>query len=456
MERAQRRLQKVLTLSVLALTLIAPWALGQESVAVTEIRRRAELGDAEAQYELGRMYGLGRGVQADDAEAVKWYRKAAEQGDVRGQYKLGQRYDYGEGVQADDAEAVKWYRKAAEQGDVDAQYRLGRMYAHGEGVPESDDAAVEWLGKAGERWADRLFLMYAYGDGLPKNHTEAMKWFRRAAEQSYVGALYHSNLMRAYGEIVPEDLEDRDEWRRKAANVRFNFDAAVRWFRTVAEHARADSRREESSFNLCVIYDIGLGVPEDKAEAARWLRKAGGDSLITPFQLYNWVGWQNDALIVKWLSWVAELGFADSQVAIALADKYANGEGVPKNGTEALKWYRNAAEQGNAWDQFRLGSMLSNGEGVPKNDAEAVKWYRMAAEQGLFPAQYNLGLMYAKGGGVPKDYVRAYAWFNLAAAKGDTSAAEIRDEFQSSMTTDQTARAQELSATLFNRINQSR
>jgi uncharacterized protein len=49
---------------------------------------------------------------------------------------------------------------------------------------------------------------------------------------------------------------------------------------------------------------------------------------------------------------------------------------------EAVKWYRLAAEQGNANAQYNLGVMYDNGDGVVQDYAEAVKWYRLAAEQG--------------------------------------------------------------------------
>ena len=58
-----------LAVSLLALTLIAPWALGQDPDPITEIRRLAEKGDARAQLILGLMYANGRGVLKDDAEA---------------------------------------------------------------------------------------------------------------------------------------------------------------------------------------------------------------------------------------------------------------------------------------------------------------------------------------------------------------------------------------------------
>ena len=86
---------------------------------------------------------------------------------------------------------------------------------------------------------------------------------------------------------------------------------------------------------------------------------------------------------------------------------YFDGEGVPENNDEAVKWYRLAAEQGHAKSQHRLGRMYSTGEGVSENDAEAVKWYRLAAEQGYAPAQLNLGDMYSVGNGVPQDYAEA-------------------------------------------------
>jgi Sel1 repeat len=51
--------------------------------------------------------------------------------------------------------------------------------------------------------------------------------------------------------------------------------------------------------------------------------------------------------------------------------------------------------------------MYDNGQGVPRNDAQAIKWYRKAAEQGDAVAQFNLGVMYAKGEGVPHNYGEA-------------------------------------------------
>jgi len=113
-----------------------------------EIRAKAELGDAGAQFNLGLMYHNGKGVARDYADAVKWLPGAAKQNYAAAQCLLGLTYSEGEGVSRDDAEAVKWFRKAAEQGYAHAQYCLGLMYQEGKGIPRDDVAAYMWYSLA--------------------------------------------------------------------------------------------------------------------------------------------------------------------------------------------------------------------------------------------------------------------------------------------------------------------
>ena len=76
--------------------------------------------------------------------------------------------------------------------------------------------------------------------------------------------------------------------------------------------------------------------------------------------------------------------------------------------------------------------------------ANAVKWFRLAADQGEADAQFWLGTMYAQGGGVPQDYVLAHMWFNLSVAHGDEKVVTLRDHTARKMTPDQLAEAQRL------------
>jgi len=116
-----------------------------------QLRKAAEQGNADAQYNLGRLYARGRpGVPPNSAEAVPWYRKAAEQGNADAQYDLGLMYEQGQGIPLDAAEAARWYRKAAEQGRAHAADDLAVMYDQGRGVPRDAAEAKRWRFKAAE------------------------------------------------------------------------------------------------------------------------------------------------------------------------------------------------------------------------------------------------------------------------------------------------------------------
>ena len=95
--------------------------------------------------------------------------------------------------------------------------------------------------------------------------------------------------------------------------------------------------------------------------------------------------------------------------------------------------------------------MYATGEGVPQDNTEAVRWFRQAAEQGDATAQVALGLMYDQGEGVPQDYVQAHKWVNLAASRFSSAERELRDmavqarnRVASKMTPAQIAEAQRL------------
>ena len=74
---------------------------------------------------------------------------------------------------------------------------------------------------------------------------------------------------------------------------------------------------------------------------------------------------------------------------------------MAKDETEAVKWYRKAAEQGVALAQTDLGNCYLNGIGVSKDGTEAMKWFRTAADQGFGQAAFIIAECYRYGEGAP-------------------------------------------------------
>jgi hypothetical protein len=70
----------------------------------------------------------------DYSVAMVWYSKAADLGNAQAEVEIGALYRYGWGVQKNLENALNWYAKAAENGNAAAEYQVGLMYWRGEGT----------------------------------------------------------------------------------------------------------------------------------------------------------------------------------------------------------------------------------------------------------------------------------------------------------------------------------
>jgi TPR repeat protein len=65
------------------------------------------------------------------------------------------------------------------------------------------------------------------------------------------------------------------------------------------------------------------------------------------------------------------------------------GRGIAQNVSEAVKYYKLSADQGDPVGQANYGSSLEHGTGIAPNVSEAVKYYKLAADQGHALGQRN-------------------------------------------------------------------
>ena len=138
--------------------------------SLDQLQEAAEQGDADAQYELGWIYGsdmdkdakavLEYNVEKDVVKSFEWYRKAALQGHAEAQLRLSLCYSLGKGVAEDGVLSSEWLQKSVEQGYAGAQLWLGLRYYYGEeGVEKDLDKAIEWITKAANQ-GDELAIAH--------------------------------------------------------------------------------------------------------------------------------------------------------------------------------------------------------------------------------------------------------------------------------------------------------
>lgn len=200
--------------------------------AVVTVESEANAGNAIAQYQLAQSYL----TQNDLDAAIPLLRRAALKGAAPAQYDLGKLYEQGRGVDQDMIEARNLITKAAEAGHVGAMYDLALFMAEGEGGPLDEAGAVEWFSKAADHgFLDaqyNLGVMYAEGIGTQQDLAEALYWFELATRKGdSAAALEVRNLTsRLPPETVREVMEAADVWSElpsiALANGRFG---AQRW-----------------------------------------------------------------------------------------------------------------------------------------------------------------------------------------------------------------------------------
>lgn len=123
---------------------IDAWQKANYSGAVAIWRPLAEKGDADAEFNLGQAYRLGRGVPTNLAAAKTWFERAAAQGHVDAETTLGLLlFENG-----DQAEALKLLKQAADHGEARAQLVYGTALVNGDSVTQDPALGYAYVSRA--------------------------------------------------------------------------------------------------------------------------------------------------------------------------------------------------------------------------------------------------------------------------------------------------------------------
>ena len=150
--------------------------------------------------------GIEAWQRADYAGAVAIWRPLAEKGDADAAFNLGQAYRLGRGTAVDLSQAQSWLLRAARADHLDAQTTLGLLLFDS----GSRDEAMQWLRKAAERGEPRAMLVYGTalfnGDGVPRDTVMAYAYVSRSAAQGLEPA---KATLHEMDSILPVDVRQK-------------------------------------------------------------------------------------------------------------------------------------------------------------------------------------------------------------------------------------------------------
>ena len=159
--------------------------------AVPLIKKAAEGGNAEAQYNYGVCFQEGDEVTKNDTIANSWFLKSAMQGWKDAEFKIAYSYAAGRGFVKNDSQAFYWSVKCAAQKDPDCMFNVVYCYHEGVGIGKNIDSMLAWairlgslhdvenLELSGRITSARanLAVMYRNGDNVEKNLVKSYMWY---------------------------------------------------------------------------------------------------------------------------------------------------------------------------------------------------------------------------------------------------------------------------------------
>lgn len=406
MKHSKKYLIPVIVLSVFGWILMDAQSVSLPTDVPT-LEKLAKNKNQEAQLALAEKYLNGVGVEQDFKKAEKWFKKAAEEGNVEAQYQLGKLYFDGINGKPDLKNAIKWFQKGAQGGNARAMFMLGECNLYGLGEKQNDMAAVEWFKKSSYTgYAPAEYVMgqcYSRGLGITKNPEEAARLYRKAAEKGFWEAQYSLAVCYEEGFGVARNAEEADNWFQLAAkndgsdfkgnpaDSQFSMPDLIQRTRDGADNGVATDQNR-----LGNILFYGIGIPRDEPNALTWFEKAAeGGELPAQTKLGNYY-------------------FSKSILSPELNAIKDNPENIPQ---ESLKWWRQAARNGDSRSQLYVGLSLMNEKSESARE-EAVKMLKLAADQGDLRAAYYLALCYYIGSDDPKRESEGARWLKKAAEGG--------------------------------------
>lgn len=150
--------------------------------------------------------GIEAWQHADYEGAVRIWRPLAEKGDADAAFNLGQAYRLGRGVPTNLAAAATWFGRAAAKGHLDAQTTLGLMlFENGDRT-----GGIRWLGQAADKGDPRALLVYGTalfnGDGVKKDPILGYAYVSRAAAQGLAPA---QATLEQLDQILPVEMRKK-------------------------------------------------------------------------------------------------------------------------------------------------------------------------------------------------------------------------------------------------------
>ncbi|KAF9871908.1 hypothetical protein CkaCkLH20_10540 [Colletotrichum karsti] len=275
--------------------------------------------------------------------------------------------------------------------------------------------------------------MFFYADclgrglfGMEPDNKEAFTLYQSAAKLGHAAAAYRTAVCCEIG-------------HEEGGGTRKDPLKAIQWYKRAAMLGDTPAMYKVGMILLKGL----LGQPKNPREAVGWLKRAAeradaeNPHALHELGLLYESAAPNDAIIkdepyaFSLFRQAADLGYKFSQYRLGCAYEYGL-MGCPIDPRQSIMWYSRAAQQGEHQSELSLsGWYLTGSDNVlQQSDTEAYLWARKAAMAGLAKAEYAMGYFTEVGIGVPANMEDAKRWYWRAAAQDFPKARERLEDLK--------------------------
>ncbi|MDA7949661.1 MAG: sel1 repeat family protein [Hyphomicrobiaceae bacterium] len=172
---------------------------------MTDLLRKADQGDKDAQFVIASMYGAGHCLRQDAEKRWKWLQKAADQNHAEALFEVATAYYLGDGLKQDKAHAGRLYQRAAKLGHAGSQHQLGLMMLRNRDRTEDEKyEGLYWLGTSATNGNALSAMLVAYMHergmmGVSADKCLAWDWYEASFLLGMQDAMRHMNRLEKSG-----------------------------------------------------------------------------------------------------------------------------------------------------------------------------------------------------------------------------------------------------------------
>lgn len=398
------------------------------------LAQRANQGEIEAQYLLGKAYLTGKNIDKNKDQAKEWLKKSAENG-----YAPAMRF-MGVLSRNNDSEAIFWWEKAANLGDSISKLNLGYHYYNTKNITLAEKWLISAIESGSPEASIYLFLLYNENKGskkLKKDHRESFKWlktysdsdinikiclaqsyeyglgtkadtskaiqiYEQLAESGDTYAINKLGVMYSKGNGTPKDLTKAAELFKKSADLgdewgQYNYADALAYGKGVAkdiELAEIYYKKSADKNNFSAILDLAeIHSDRNNFEEAKKFYKKTIESKDSSLDEKDRAKFEIGIIFKNQNQYSQALSYLESVVGPNKYKTWAlntigliyleGGNGIPTNKQKAYEIFKDLAEKSYGSAEYNLAQCYMNGDGTEKNLDSAKYWFKKARETAM-------------------------------------------------------------------------